>query len=251
MQYSVWNRWDAKGYLRQYFSRIEPEEEATLEFLVQRLRIIKGKYPVLQFGCGPSIAETLPVVPYASEIYMADYLQTNIQEILSWMNKDPLGFNWNLFTGFVLKLEGMPHAISGIVDREEELRRKIKQIGLCDAGKLPPVPDQRRRYPIVITTFCADSATSSKKIWKAYMKNILQLVAPSGHLFLGALRNADHYVLGDTTFPCADINEHDIVDILLGSNYDENSIDLVVKNTPKAEKRGFKSIMLVRAMRNK
>lgn len=250
MQYSSWDQWDAKGYLHHYFSRIKPEEKATLEFLVQRLGTIKGEYPVLQFGCGPSIAETLPAVPYASEIHMADYLPVNIQEILSWMNKNPGAFNWNRFTGFVLKLERISHTTSDIVKREDELRKKIKQISLCDAGKFPSIPSQRRQYSIVITTFCADSATSSKKLWRKYMKNILRLVAPSGHLFLAALRNANFYLLGDNIFPCPHIDEHDIFDILLAGDYDKNNIDLVVKDTPEARSRGFKSIVLVHAIRS-
>jgi hypothetical protein len=250
MQYSSWDQWDTKKYLRQYFSHIEPEEEAVLEFLVQRLGIIKEKYPVLQFGCGPSIAEVLPAVPYASEIHMVDYLPVNIQEIQSWMNKDSKAFHWNRFTGFVLKLERMPYAISDIVNREEELRKKIKHVGLCDAGTFPPILGQWQHYPIVITTFCADSATSSKEIWRTYMKNILRLVAPSGHLFLAALRNTNYYVLGDTVFPCPHINEHDIFDILLEGDYDKNNIDLVVKDIPEAGNRGFDGIVLVHAIRN-
>jgi len=249
LQYTPWDQWDARGYLHQYFSRVEPEEQATLEFLVQRLGTINRGGKVLQFGCGPTIAEALPAVPYASEIYMADYLPVNIQEILAWAKKDPRAFDWNRFTDLVLKLEGMPYAISDIVNREEQLRRKIKQITLCDASKFPPIPGLLQQYPTVITTFCADCATFSKKIWRKYMKNILRLVAPSGHLLLVALRNAKFYRVGGNSFPCVPIDEQDMFDALTENAYNRSNINLAIKDIPDAKNRGFNSIMLVHAIR--
>src|SRR3989338_5913815 len=160
MNYSSWDEWNPKAYLKTYFSDIEAEEEYTLSFLVLKLNYLdkRKKYNILEFGCGPTIAQALPLVPYAEKIYLADYLMSNLDEIKSWLRKKPSAFDWSKYTKRILELEGREVNKKNIFQREYDLRKKINRLLLCNAGHFPTLKNSEiQKFPVIVSTFSLDS----------------------------------------------------------------------------------------------
>lgn len=63
--------WDARAYLADYYLRLEPDEELTLEFLVQEFSRIAPGATALEFGAGPALHHLLPLAPHVREVHVA------------------------------------------------------------------------------------------------------------------------------------------------------------------------------------
>lgn len=247
VNYSSWKEWNPKDYLTSYFSKLGEEEKITLDFIISRFKKIKKSRVALEFGCGPVLAQALAISPHVSEIHLADYLTINLKEIKKWINKDPEAFSWELFTEYILKKEGANPTKSKIINRENDLRKKIKRLSRCDAYHFPPFKNPPFKYPIVLSIFCADSATTSKILWKRYMRNIFRMVAKGGDVILMALRKANYYKIKDRFFPCVYVDEYDIINIMENIGYKKSDIYLTVNNVPSCKPFGFKSIISLHA----
>ena len=250
IRYALWTEWSSKSYLDTYFSKLGPDSHENLKFLVRELQVFKGKpkRKILDFGAGPTIFTALAVLPYASEIHITDYLVDNLLEVNKWLRNDPDAFDWSLCTKEILELEGIIPDKKTVELREKALRSTKTQISLCDAS-LPLPLKNNEKYPIVISNFCADSATASKDICKVYMKNIVSLVAKNGTLLLSALRNCSFYRIKNMQFPCANINEGDLITILLECGFKLKNIQVDICNIPECAPEGFTSMMFARAIK--
>ncbi len=249
IQYSSWDEWNAKTYLETYFSNIGPDSFKTLQFIISELKknVKKPVNTILDFGAGPTIFASTIITPFTKEIHIADYLKTNLDEINGWLERKKTAFNWIPFIKCVLKIEGIAPTKKNSSHRSQELRKKIKKLIKCDASLSNPL-GKEIKYPIVITTFCPDSATSSKEIWEIYMRNISSLVQKNGIFFVTALRNCSFYKSGDQFFPCANINEKNLYDVLLKNGYKKNNILIKIYTVPECSDEGFSSIMCARAI---
>jgi hypothetical protein len=235
--------WSAAEYLRDYYSRIETEEDHTLKFLVQQCTRLPVGSTILEFGCGPTLHHVLPFSRRAAYVHVADLLPTNLDAIRRWQQRDARAHDWREFTRRVLHLEGRCESTpDDILTREELTRAAITRRIVADARQRSPLGALTRRYDCVVTCYCADSATADKQEWRQYMRNITSLVAPGGVLLVAALRRCSSYTVGGQTFPGASIDETD-----LASVYRElamSSIDIESVNVPDRAPHGFDSVLL-------
>lgn len=256
IKYSPWEKWDSGLYLKTYFPYVRKDEDETLKFLVHGLKKWhvqnKHKNPTaLEFGAGPMVVHALAIAPYVSSVHLADYLQSNLDEIRKWLNNQKAAFDWSPFVHRILELEGQEPTPARIRQRTGLLRKKAKKILRCDASLAFPLNNGKQRYPLVTMLFCADSATSSIETWRAYMKNILNLVEPSGTILLAALHNCSFYKLGRNFFPCANITKRDLYDILLESGFRRSEIAIDIKKVPECKAEGYSSLVFARATKSK
>lgn len=245
---SLWRRWRSGAYLRDYYLSVEPDELATAAFLVQTFRSIGDVDLLLEFGCGPTLHHIFPAVPYAGEIHMADYLAENLDAVQRWLSRQPDAHDWTAFVRHVLRCEGLENPTSAEVERREGItRRKITGLLRGDASREDPLgKDGRGRYAVVLTCYCADSATRSKAVWSRYMRNIASLVAPGGSLILAALRDATYYRVGDFHFPSAAVDEHDLRAVL-ERDFLPESVSMEMHTVTAYEPQGFTGILLASA----
>lgn len=224
-----------------------PDETATLDFLLHHLKRANIKNAtMLEIGCGPMVINSIAIAPYVSQIHMADYLKKNLTEIKLWKRHSPAAFSWNHFTNYILKKEGKTPSQSALKNREEEARNKITRLLFCDLRHDKPLDTaskKGKKYPIVVSPYCADSITASKTTWKRYMRNLLGLVDDGGSIIIGALRNTRFYKINGDRFPSAFVNEKDLRRSLLEEGFDPKSIKIKVVATPSCSKLGFRSIM--------
>lgn len=251
VQYSSWDNWDAKEYLRTYFSSIRRDEDKTLKFLIENLKTLnlKGEQKTLDFGAGPTVVHALAAAPYSAEVHIADYLQENIDEVGRWFSNHPNSFNWSPFIARIIELEEDQPSLQKVEERAAELRRKTRALLRCDASLADPLFGMQERYSLVISTYCADSVTSSRDVWRAYMKNIFNLVQPSGTMLLAALRGCSYYKLGKALFPSANVNESDIEDVFLQNGFRKDEFSITTTDVPECRQEGYTGLIFARGMK--
>lgn len=249
LQLATWTDWNAHDYLETYFAELGPDSVETLTFLVRTL----NKFPnnvdleVLDFGSGPTVFAGLAAAPYAKAIHVCDYLYDNLREIKKWIDLSPDHFNWDSSIRLILELENKKINNKSIEQRANTLRNRITKLMKCDASSSRPLGIHTKQYSLVLSNFCADSATSSKSTWRHYMKNISNLVSDNGYICIAALRNCKAYKNGEQFFPSANINESDLEEVLLKEDFDPSSMVIEVKYVPDCAQDGFTSVMFASA----
>jgi hypothetical protein len=241
--------WNPTQYLSHYYRRVESEEHHTLRFIASQARPLAPNSVALEFGIGPTLHHVLPLAASAAELHVADLLPANLQSIRDWQLHSPTAHNWNAFTRVVLINEGVaaptPHQIA---HRENLARSKITRYLLANADCAHPAgTETARRYDCVLSCYCADSATASRRHWFRMMRNIAGMVAPAGRIVIAALRRCSYYKVGGIQFPSADIDEQDMLTALRAMNCDPSTLELQVEAVPDRNELGFDGIILAAA----
>jgi hypothetical protein len=241
--------WIARDYLAEYYREVQDDERNTIRYFVERIRDAHSG-PVLCFGSGPTLHHVFLAVPRATEVYLADYLQQNLDEIERWRRSDPDAHDWTPFVRYVLGCEsGREPVDAEVAARIEALRGAIAGVVHADAGLTDPLGTSfRGRFATVLSPYCADSATDDKRTWERYSRNIATLVRPGGLLLVSALRLCRGYKAGDRFFPAANIDEDDLKEVLL-QDFLPDSIDVQVREVPEHRDQGFSGILLARAVK--
>lgn len=245
-QNPTFQAWDAARYLRDYYGRLERDEELSLRFLVRQFAAAGSRARVLEFGCGPTVHHLLPLAPHVDTLDVADYLPGNLEQVRRWLGRSPDAHDWRPFTRHVLSCEGQPLANSvELAAREELTRRRVRRLMHGDAALVHPLgAAMHRRYDALVSCFCADSATDDKATWRRYMANILGLLRPGG-LFVGAaLRRCRRYRVGSSHFPGAYVDERDLHSALRNAGCDRHSICIEVEAVPQHQGLGYDAIVL-------
>jgi len=245
---SIWNKWNPKTYLNKFYSKIEPDEVATIAFLSKVAKQISPRQKILEFGSGPTLHHIFPFIPSASEVHLADFLKPNLEEISKWVHGKKDAHNWDSFISYTLKCEGEKKPLlNDIKIRKLETKNKITKYIRADAGQTDPLgKSAHESYPVVISCYCADSATDNHSDFKRYIKNIVSLAEPGGVFILACLRKARYYRVGNVSFPSANVDEH-LVRKILDVDFLPKSIKIEVKRLPSHKEQGYTSIILAYA----
>jgi NNMT/PNMT/TEMT family len=237
--------WVADDYLTDYYSGLEPDEAETIPFIVGALREADPAEPVLFFGVGPTLHHVFAAAGRAPEIHLADYLPGNLRKIEDWIERRPDAHDWRPFVRYTLECEGLASPSEPMVLAREQLTRaRITALLEADARDRPPLP---RRYGTVVSAYCADSATADRTTWERYMRHITDLVLPGGLFVTAALRRSRGYVVGERTFPSANIDEHDL-DAVLARDFAERAVE--VRHLDQHSAQGYAGIVLAWGRRN-
>lgn len=241
---------DPRGYLNEYYSSIDFENNALLKFYVDCYKNMSPTTTLLEFGGGPTIYASIAAAPKVKEIHFCDCVNANLEEVKLWKNTSTNAFNWNLFIQRVLEHEGIKHiTLQQIENRAELLRKKLTTFLYCDAFQKQPLGYKSDKlYDIVQTNFVAESVTTSKKEWRNILKNITSLIKPGGTLILSAIKNSSYYHIDKKRFPAVSVNEEDLVKTLKRLGFDK----LEIVRTIDANKpyRGYDGFIFIKARRN-
>jgi hypothetical protein len=244
--------WQPDAYLSSYYSAVESDERATLQFLVEVAAQVGPISTLLEFGCGPTVHHLFPFAAQARTIHVADYLPANLLAVRRWTRADPDAHDWSAFAAAVLGYElGRPASRSEIAAREELTRQRITRFLDADARSSPPIADEAAvpGYRAVLCCFCTDSITDDLAEWRRCTRNITELVVPGGWFVLAALRAAAAYRVGDARFPSARVTERDVADVLADAGFEPSQTTVTVATTPDVHDFGFGSIVLAAGRR--
>jgi len=222
-----WAYFDPMAYLDEYYADLGGENLGLLEFLAEIwARLPKGGV-MLDFGGGPAIYTLISAAARVDEIHFADYLETNLDEVRRWLADEPLAFDWDDFIRKALELESGGTCSDQDIDRRaREIRECVTRVMSCDASRTPPIERPHRMYDVVSTSFCAESATSDRAQWQAYMANIVSVLKPGGWLVMSALEGATRYSVGPHAFPAVDVSAQDLLDVLEQIGFPRSGIEL-------------------------
>lgn len=246
---SDFDTWDAARYLAEYYARVEADEAATLAFITRACRRIATPGRALVFGIGPTVHHLLPLAPHAREIHVTDYLESNLDHVRRWLRRDARAHDWRAFGRHVLGGEGISAPTERQVgEREALVRERVTRCLRGDAGKVSPLaPRETGRYDVVLSCYCAESATGDRLVWRRYVRNILRLLAPGGLFITAALRRCRAYHVGRQRFASADIDEGDLAGVLLDCGADPAQLQIEVQPVGLRERLGYDSIVLAAA----
>lgn len=243
---SDFDDWVAADYLSDYYAAIEVDEHHTLQFLVDVCQGLAPDATALAFGVGPTVHHMLALSGYVREIHAADFLPANLEAIRRWQRREAGAHDWRLFARQVLACEGRaPITEREVKAREDLTRRRIARLLACDAGHHVPVSGASpASYDVVVSCYCAESATADRAIWARYVRNVLRMLKPGGLLVMAALRRCSGYKVGTRWFPCANVDEHDVAAVLERYGFDPRRMQLRVATVPGQRERGYASIVL-------
>lgn len=241
--------WSARDYLEQYYStsEITMDESVIAKFVVEFLAEKKQRFDeMLEVGCGPTIHHAFPFAPYVGRLYMADYLQSNLQEVQRWIEGN--GHNWKPYLTGVLTFEDNNSEVV-LAERIQMLKEKIAGFIFCNVLDTNPL-GQLRTFPLVTSFYCMECVQKEKLLWKQAMMNVSSLVAPEGYLILSALRNADKYLVCGKEFPATYIDEHDMRETLIACGFTPATISIEVHSSGWGEE-GFDTIIVCSAQKDR
>lgn len=249
-------KWSPKNYLKQYydFENLVYDEVVIFKFIIHFLRMQNKKFSsMLDFGAGPTIHRIIPFIPYVEDIYIADYLASNLNEIKLWLKSSKNSHDWSKQIQHILRLEAINEEgkISNrkVKDRINSTRTKKISLVRCNVFAKRPLPT-KKVFPLVTSFYCVDSIVSSKKEWRQAMKNLLSLVQPGGFLVLSALKDTKRYQVGQYYFPSPNLHRNDFIDILSSNGFDKKQIKMKVISAARWRKEGINSLLVLSAMKN-
>ena len=241
-----WAKFSPRDYLHEYYSDVGSENLALLQFAVKAFRDIPSNGVLLDFGGGPTIYPLIAAANKVVEIHFCDYLDANLNEIRQWLQGHPSAFDWHAFVKITLELEHQNNDVAqSISQRETLIRHRVTQVFKCDANNSPPISEPHT-YDILVTNFCAESATGERAQWRRFFHNIMSLVKPEGTVLLSTLKGATSYSVGEKIFPAVNIKEDDLTQALTEEGFDAHS--MVIESVPAdRSSRKYEGLIMAKA----
>jgi hypothetical protein len=245
-------RWNAREYLRQYYSTpITADDAANTRFAVRELRGLGRRFGrALEFGCGPTVHHVLPLVPFVDQLTLADFLPENLDEVRLWLASSAEAFDWDTWLSGTLAIEdetrGAP--ADDLPQRKALMRRVASRLVHGDILRDDPTADGET-YDLVASYYCLECVGIERADWAACLARLTRKVSPGGVLLMGALRRTQHYHVFDREFPVATIDESDFAAELprLGFSVEQTLIE--VASVPEFSDQGFDAVCCVRALK--
>ncbi|XP_056399679.1 indolethylamine N-methyltransferase-like isoform X4 [Hyla sarda] len=165
---------------------------------------IKGR-TLLQFNPGPAPYKLLVCCDFFEEINVLEFNEENSKELRKWLKKDPGALDWTRASQYACTLEGKSN---GWIEKEEQLRERIKRVIDCDLtadplvtpGTLPPVD-------CILSIGGLESIINDQDNFRKNLGKMAALLKVGGHVaFFGAI-NGKSYKVGEHLVPCFGYNE--------------------------------------------
>uniref|UniRef100_A0A670JTU3 Nicotinamide N-methyltransferase-like n=1 Tax=Podarcis muralis TaxID=64176 RepID=A0A670JTU3_PODMU len=213
-----------KDYLDTYytFSSAKEHENGFLIFYLKNLHQafilddIKGD-TLIDIGSGPTIYQFLSACESFQEIVATDYCEQNWEEMQRWLRKEPGAFDWSPVVKYVCELEGNREKWE---EKEEKVRRAIKQILKCDVTQPSPLgPVSLPPADCLLSSLCLESACKDLPTFRSALKNISSLVKPGGHLVLCSILEETYYKVGQQPFSCLYLERASVEEALKGAGF--------------------------------
>jgi NNMT/PNMT/TEMT family len=241
-----YTQFNPRDYLQEYYSHVSPENFALLQFAVKAFQIIPAAGVLLDFGGGPTLYPLIAAAKQGRDIHFCDYLDANLAQVQQWLQADSEAFNWQEFVEVTLKLENQTDEVSAeaVNEREAALRAQVSQVFKCDMNYLPPIANPIE-YDVVISNFCAESATDNRAQWRMFFHNTVSLVKPDGFLLLSALKGATCYAVGERFFSAVSLTEEDLKQALEEEGFEVPS--LLLETVPADPTSHYAGLIMILA----
>ena len=175
------------------------DEHRMRDFAMRKLhnyfwsKALAGKLTVLDYGCGPVIANVISAARVATTIVLAEYTEEGRSALRQWCDQDPSAFEWFPYFKYVVRtLEG--GSTKQVEERMKRLRSIVKSIVPCDITKDPPIEnDYQGPYDVVISCLCISNACKTKDDFVRAIFRLAMLIKSGGYLLLHIEEPKENY----------------------------------------------------------
>ncbi|KYO36652.1 hypothetical protein Y1Q_0024332 [Alligator mississippiensis] len=109
---------------------------------------------------------------------------------------------------YVCELQGQKEKWA---EKEEKLRKKVKQVLKCDVRKRSPLaPVTLPMADCLLSMLCLEAVCKDLATFRAAVKNISSLVKPGGHLVLNTVLKGTYYLVGQHNFSCLGLDQESV-----------------------------------------
>ncbi|XP_065273138.1 nicotinamide N-methyltransferase-like [Emys orbicularis] len=191
--------------------------EASVSILHSKPDSVKGN-TLIRIGSAPSIFELFSACESFKEIIVTQNTDRNCQELQKWLKKEPGAFNWTPVVKYACELEGDRKKWA---EKEEKLRRTVKQVLECDVTKFNPVTFASLP-PADCLVMCHSLVTTCKDLstYRAALKNVSSLLKPGGHLLMVTTMKCSHCVVGQHKVSCLFLEKEVLEEAVKEAGYD-------------------------------
>ncbi|XP_077161293.1 nicotinamide N-methyltransferase-like isoform X2 [Paroedura picta] len=212
-----------RDYVETQYSFRPVQEDKKLSFSLKTLHKafhlggLKGD-TLIDIGSGPSIYQLLSACECFQEIIATDYTDQNREEMQRWLRKEPGAFDWSPYVKYVCELEGDREKWA---QKEEKLRRAIKQVLKCDVTQPNPLaPVSLPPADCLLSTLCLESACKDLPTYRLALENISSLLKPKGHLVLLAVLEDTWYRVGQHKFSYLYLDQKSLAEVVKEAGFD-------------------------------
>ena len=200
---------------------------------------------VLDYGCGPNVANHISAALKATEIVLADYCEPNREFIKKWLAADPSAHDWSFYFNHVVEtLEGKSHQES--IERQQVLRDKVKAVVTCDLTKDQFIEEgYEGPYDVVESFLCLGVPVTNRDEYLTFLRKVASLVKMNGTLLFSdvTVESAKWcpYKIDGKKFDSYNVSIEDIVSTLRADGFSEIVVKVLgrTKNLPVDETLTF------------
>ncbi|CAH2320155.1 nicotinamide N-methyltransferase-like [Pelobates cultripes] len=179
--------------------------------------VVKGN-TLIDIGAGSAIFELLSACEVFTNIIISDFLEQNLTEVKKWLTKDSNMLDWTSYVKFVCDLEGKS---ANLQEKEEKLRKTVKQVVKCDVLKKNPFePLVIPPADCLISCFCLETACKDVASYCNTLKNFKDLLKPGGHIIMQSAENGTFYHVREKKFYCLTITKKEIEKAFIEAGYE-------------------------------
>ncbi|KAL3068109.1 hypothetical protein niasHT_038099 [Heterodera trifolii] len=211
---------DTDAYLKDFYARVDDAAMQMVLFHLPNIVARLGPLPsLLDFGSGPTIHVAVCFRHTAEEIYLADYLPQNRDELCQWLSEQSK-FDWSTVMRIIAAREAVP--LSEIRQMEQKAREKIRAVLFCDCHSFPSVqiPDKIRRdktFSAITTFFTLEYCCLSSYEYALAINHLSAHLAPDGVLIMGGVLEETWCAFGGRQFKCLFVSRKLMMECLRGA----------------------------------
>ena len=190
-----------------------------------------SEFKVLDFGCGPVVANVISAARVATEVVLAEYTEEGRSAVRMWLEEDPNAFNWSPYFKYVVQtLEG--GTVEATEEREKRLRSIVKGVVHCDITQAQPIEiGYQGPYDVVISCLCILNACKTTDDFLKAVGKLATLVKSKGHLLLSFVEpkeaiGVDNYKIGNKTYSALAV-DRTFIQSALRNDFDEITIEFL------------------------
>ncbi|XP_066442073.1 nicotinamide N-methyltransferase-like [Eleutherodactylus coqui] len=233
------NLFSPKAYLDTFFHLgAGSMGDEYLYFVLKQLAEIfnSGKVKgdtLIDIGTGPSIYQLLSACEAFKNIIVSDFTDRNREEFNVWLKNQPGAFDWSSVINHVCQLEGDRISCQ---EKEERLRKTIKQVLKCDVLKTNPIdPVTIPKVDCLLSCLCLESACKDFETYDTSLKSISKLLKLGGYLVLTGVLGNNYYLVGEEKFSCLSLNDAFLREAITGAGYSIENFHLYNKTEDSLE----------------
>ncbi|XP_069495526.1 indolethylamine N-methyltransferase-like [Ambystoma mexicanum] len=183
---------------------VEESIRQTLKFIVPVFSsgVVTGD-TLIQYG--GNLAMLFPACGCFKEIIYAEFLESHLQSVRKWVEKEPGAFDWSPSEKYVCELEGNREMWT---EKEESLRRKMTRSLKCEAKEgclvLPSLPTQ---VDCILIIHFLEFHSPRLDVFCKTLKDMSSQLKIGGYLLLNVLLGCTYIMVGTFKFPVLCLDE--------------------------------------------